>query len=109
MPLLEVLSNEGKDGRTPQAVLALARALEGLGRVNEAAAAFEWAAPRFPGLEGVARHAAFLARTGRRREAEEALAEIDRRISRANPHFRREARAWRDLAAQAIAQAQPAG
>ena len=104
MPLLEQLSNEGKEGRTPQPVLALARALEGLGRVNEASAAFEWAAPRFPGLEGVARQAAFLARTGRRREAEEALAEIDRRIARANPHFRKEARAWRDLAAHAMAQ-----
>ena len=105
MPLLEKLSEEGKEGRTPQAVLALARALEGLGRVGEAKAAYEWAAPRLPGLEGVARQAAFLAKTGHRTEAQEALTEIDRRISRANPHFRREARAWRDFAAQAIAQA----
>jgi hypothetical protein len=104
LPLLEKLSEEGKEGRTPQAVLALARALEGLGRRIEAEKAYEWAAPRFPGLEGVARQAAFLAREGRRPEAEAALAEIDRRIDRANPHFRREARAWRDFAAQAIAQ-----
>ena len=33
------------------------------------------------------------------------LAEIDRRIERANPQFRREGRAWRDLAAQALARA----
>jgi hypothetical protein len=105
LPLLEKLSEEGKEGRTPQAVLALARALEGLGRKVDAEKAYEWAAPRFPGLEGVARQAAFLAREGRRPEAEAALAEIDRRIDRANPHFRKEARAWRDFAAHAIAQA----
>ena len=104
LPLLEKLAEEGKEGRTPQAVLALARALEGLGRMYDAGNAYEWAAPRFPGLEGVARQAAFLAREGRRPEAEAALAEIDRRIERANPHFRKEARAWRDFAAQAIAQ-----
>ena len=104
LPLLEKLSEDGKEGRTPQAVLALARALEGLGRKLDADKAYEWAAPRFPGLEGVARQAAFLAREGRRPEAEAALAEIDRRIDRANPHFRKEARVWRDFAAQAIAQ-----
>ena len=104
LPLLEILSEEGHEGRTPQAVLALARALEGLGRTGEAKLAYEWAAPRFAGLEGVARQAAFLARNGRRDEAQEALAETARRIGRANPHFRREARAWRDFAAQAIAQ-----
>jgi len=104
LPLLERLAEEGKEGRTPQAVLALARALEGLGRAPDADKAYEWAAPRFPGLEGVARQAAFLARQGRRPEAEAALAEIDSRIERANPHFRREARAWRDFAAQAIGQ-----
>ncbi len=32
------------------------------------------------------------------------LAEIDKRLERANPHFRKEGRAWRDFAAQAIAQ-----
>ena len=61
--------------------------------------------PRLPGLEGVARQAAFLARTGRRAQAQESLAEIDRRLSRANPHFRKEGRLWRDFAAQAIEQA----
>ena len=101
LPLLEQLT-EDKEGQTPQAVLALARALEGLGRAHDANNAYEWAAPRFPGLEGVARQAAFLAREGRRPEAEAALAEIDRRIERANPHFRKEARVWRDFAAQAI-------
>jgi len=52
MPLLEQLGQDGKEGRTPQAMLALARAYEGLGRNDEAAATYDWAAPRFPGLEG---------------------------------------------------------
>jgi hypothetical protein len=72
--------------------------------MDEAAQAYEWTAPRLPGLEAIARQAAFLARTGKRSQAEEALAEIDRRLGRANPHFRKEGRAWRDYAAQAIGQ-----
>lgn len=105
LPLLERLRAQGKEGETPQAMLALARACEGLGRTDEAAAAYDWAAPRLPGLEGIARQAAFLARTGARSQAQEALAEIDRRLDRANPHFRKEGRLWRDYAAQAIERA----
>jgi hypothetical protein len=88
--------------RSPAVSLALGRAYEGLGRLSEADEAYQWAAGRLPGLEGLARYAAFLARTGRRSEAAESLAEIDRRIAKSNPQFRREARVWRDLAAQAL-------
>lgn len=105
LPLLEMLRLDGKQAETPQAQLALARTLEALGRIDEAGAAYRSAVARFPGLEAVARQAAFLARSGRRQEAEEALADIDKRLSRTNPRFRKEGRAWRDLAAQAIAQA----
>ncbi|HEY5409368.1 MAG TPA: hypothetical protein VIJ94_01455, partial [Caulobacteraceae bacterium] len=101
--LLQRLGAQGKEGETPQALLTFARAYEGLGRDEEAARAYEWAAPRLPGLEGVARQAAFLARTGRKAEAAETLAEIDRRLGRANPHFQKEGRVWRDFAADAIA------
>ena len=100
--LLDKLGEDGDRGRTPSAALALGRAYEGLGRNAEADVAYEWAAGRLPGLEGVGRYAAFLARQDRRQEAEEALAEMDRRIAKANPQFRREARAWRDLAARAM-------
>lgn len=103
LTMLERLQAQGKEAETPQAMLTLARTYEGLGRTAEAAAAFDWAAPRLPGLEGIARQAAFLARAGRRKEAEDVLAEIDKRLSRANPHFRKEGRAWRDFAAEAIA------
>lgn len=103
LELLQRLGAQGKEGETPQAVLTFARAYEGLGRNDEAGPSYEWAAPRLPGLEGVARQAAFLARTGRKAEAAEVLAEIDRRLGRANPHFQKEGRAWRDFAAEAIA------
>ena len=101
--LLEQL--EAANPRTPQTALALARAYEGLGRMTDAEAPYHYAAARLPGLEGIARQAAFLARTGRRAEAQEALTEIDKRIERLNSRFRKEARQWRDLAAEGIARA----
>ena len=102
---LAVLQGLGQDedkGRSPQAALALGRAYEGLGRTGEADTAYQWAAGRMPGLEGLGRYAAFLARTGRAPEAREAVVEMDRRIASANPQFRKEGRQWRDLAARAL-------
>ena len=103
LALLDRLAQDGDRDRNPAVALALGRAYEGLGRISEADAAYEGAAGRLPGLEGVGRYAAFLGRQGRRREAEEAIAEMDRRIAKANPQFRREGRAWRDFAARAMA------
>ncbi len=103
LPLLERQRElADKALRTPQAALAQGRAFEGLGRLPEAQEAYEFAAGRLPGMEALARYAAFLARAGRKAEAQEQLDEIDRRIRKADPYFRKEARAWRDLAAQAI-------
>ncbi len=102
LPLIDKLIEE-QSARNPATALAQARALEAVGRFREAGEAYEFAVGRMPGLEGLARYAAFLARTGRRQEAGDHLAEIDRRLARANPQFRREGRAWRDLAAQALA------
>ena len=104
LPLVDKLVEEQATLSAPTA-LAQARVLEALGRYAEADAAYQWAAGRLPGLEALARYAAYLARVGRKDEAAENLAEIDRRIERANPQFRREGRAWRDLAAQALARA----
>jgi hypothetical protein len=103
LALLDRLGQEGEQGRTPQAALTLGRAYDALGRTAEADTAYQWAAGRMPGLEGLGRYAAFLARTGRGGEAREAIVEMDRRIASANPQFRREARHWRDLAARALA------
>jgi hypothetical protein len=104
LPLVEKLTEE-QSTRSPATALAQARVYEALGRIAEADTAYQWAAGRLPGLEALGRYAAFLARVGRKQEAADNLAEIDRRIERANPQFRREARAWRDLAAQALARA----
>jgi hypothetical protein len=100
---LQLLDALGKgQGPTPQATLALGRAYEGLGRMREADNAYEGAVQRLPGLEAMGRYAAFLARTGHRDRAQEMLNEIDRRIARTDPTFRREGRTWRALAAEAI-------
>lgn len=99
--LLQQLSLD-PEGRTPAASLAQGRAYEALGRVSEAEAAYDWAAGRLPGLEGLGRQAAFLARTGRKEQAQELIAEMDRRLAKTNPQFRKEGRRWRDLAAAAI-------
>jgi len=103
LELLQRLKEQGPEAETPQAALAFARAYDGAGRTREAEAAYADAAPRVPGLEGIARQGAFFARTGRKAQAQEILAEIDRRLQRANPHFRREGRVWRDLVAHALA------
>jgi hypothetical protein len=103
LDLLHKLDPANERIRTPAAVLAMARAYEGLGRISEADASYEQASERMPGLEAVARRAAFLARHGRKDEAHEMLADIDRRLAAASAPFRREGRPWRDLAARALA------
>lgn len=54
-----------------------------------------------PGLEAGGRYVAFLAKTGRKADAEIGLAEIDRRLAKIAPPLRAEARIWRDMAAKA--------
>jgi len=102
-PILEKL--EADQPRTPQTALQLARTYEGLGLLAEAEGPYQYAAARLPGLEGIARQAAFLARTGRKAEAQEALNEVDKRLERTNPRFQKEGRQWRDLAAEAVRRA----
>lgn len=100
---LERLKAHGREAETPRATLAFARAYEGLGRNQEADAAYRNAADRVPGLEGGARYVAFMAKTGRRGDAEIGMAEIERRLAKIAPPLRAEARAWRDMAARALA------
>jgi hypothetical protein len=104
---LAVLDHLGQDSdaRTPSTAVALGRAYEALGRVGEADTAYQWASQRMPGFEGLARYAAFMARHGRKDEAREALAEMDKRLTKLRGHFHKEARHWRDLAAKALSEA----
>ena len=102
LPILTKLSAAGDPARAPQIALLLGRVYEGLGRTSEADEAYRTGGMRLPGLEGIARYAAFLGRTGRTAEARDLLAEIDRRVDRTNHRFMKEARAWRELAARGV-------
>ncbi|MGQ0533325.1 MAG: tetratricopeptide repeat protein [Caulobacteraceae bacterium] len=99
---LEKLKSLGPEGRAPVAALAFARAYQGLGRNEEADDAYRFAADRVPGLESGARYVAFMAKAGRREDAEIGFAEIERRLHKIAPPLRAEARQWRDLAAKAL-------
>jgi hypothetical protein len=90
---------QAQGGRPPQADLLRARALHALGRMSEAEKWYQTAVERLPGLEAMARQAAFLAETGRPDQAREILTEIERRTRKTQAHFRTEARRWRDFAA----------
>lgn len=102
---LEQLKKLGREGETPQATLAFARAYEGLGRNAEADAAYRACVDRVPGLEAGGRYVAFLAKTNRKADAELGLAELERRLQKIAPPLRAEARVWRDLAARAMGRA----
>lgn len=103
LAVLELIpGGDTSDPLTPEAVLALARAYEGLGRTDEADRAYVEAVERMPGFEAQARHAAFLAGQGRRDEAKAHLVDMDKRIGKLHGQFRSEARGWRDLAAKAL-------
>ncbi len=92
----------GPEAKSPQTALAFARAYEALDRNGEADDAYRFAADRVPGLEAGGRYVAFMAKTGRREDAEIGFAELDRRLSKIAPPLRPEARIWRDLAAKAL-------
>jgi hypothetical protein len=92
----------GREAASPITALAFARAYEGLGRNAEADEAYRFAADRVPGLEAGGRYVAFLAKVGRREDAEVGLAELDRRLAKIAPPLRPEARVWRDIAAKAL-------
>lgn len=99
---LDQLKKLGREGETPVVALAFARAYEGLGRDQEADDAYRFAADRVPGLEAGGRYVAFMAKLGRREDAEIGLAELERRLTKIAPPLRAEARVWRDIAAKAL-------
>jgi hypothetical protein len=99
---LEALSQLGEDNDTPPVALAYARAYEGLGRHAEAEPPYRFAADRTPSLEAACRYAAFLARIGRKEDAQTALAEIERRFAKVNPRLRAIDRPWVEMAARSV-------
>jgi hypothetical protein len=101
LAVLERIAAE-PEGHTPSATLAFGRAYDAVGRTSDAEAALKDAAQRLPGFEGPARYAAFLARHGRRAEAQDIVAELDKRLQKLRGQFAKEGRAWRDHAARAM-------
>jgi hypothetical protein len=99
---LDELRALGEAQDTPPVALAYARALEGLGRYDEADEPYRFAADRMPGLEAAARYVACMAKAGRKDDARIGLTEIDRRLPKIPSHFRAEARKWRAFAASAV-------
>jgi hypothetical protein len=104
LAVLERLVRDPSEGHTPTAILALGRAYEAAGRTAEADAALAEAAQRMPGFEGQARYAAFMARNGRKAEAQAMISEMDKRLTKLAAQFRKEGKHWRDLAAKALAE-----
>ncbi|HYF22084.1 MAG TPA: hypothetical protein VD929_01675 [Caulobacteraceae bacterium] len=100
--LLDQARGFGDAGVSPQAALARARALHALDRRMEAEGAYLDAVARLPGLEAPARYAVFLAETERKDQARDTLAEIDKRMAKTPGPFRKEAKTWRDHAAERI-------
>lgn len=102
LAILQQVGDLGEKARTSRAGLLMARAYHSLGRLREAEEAYTWAMERHVGLEASARYAAFLAEQGRKAEAAEILADLDKRAARTKAHFRKEARYWRDFAGAAL-------
>ncbi|MBE7219392.1 MAG: hypothetical protein INR64_13035 [Caulobacteraceae bacterium] len=100
LTLTHALVTDEETPPSPDAILAHARALEATGRADEAETFFRQAYDRMPGFEAIARYAAFLNAQGRRDQGRLLLADMDDRITRLHGPFAREARAWRELAAQ---------
>jgi hypothetical protein len=96
LTLLEAIEREGES--TAPATLAFARAYQGLGRPEDADRAYRTAMVKIPGLEPIARYAAFLRTVGRTAEAKTLITEIDGRVARTSGPFRKEAQGWQDLA-----------
>lgn len=103
--LEQVKEFDQRAAEAPVAVLLYARAYDGLGRNDDADAAYRFAADRVPGLEAGGRYVAFMAKTGRKADAEIGMAEIERRLLKIAPPLRPEARIWRDMAARALGRA----
>jgi hypothetical protein len=95
---IETLRTLGREGAAE--ALVFARAASAVGKVAEADEAFQFAAPRLPGLEAQARYIRFLRDQGREADAIAQLAELDQRLAKVPSHFKREANQWHAFAVE---------
>ena len=84
--------------RTAEVGLAIAQALEGANRLEEALAELKVLADTYPGEEGRWRYGALLRRMGRGEDAQEVFRRMVRNAERQPSHYRDAQRDWLDLA-----------
>jgi hypothetical protein len=93
----------GTPGRArPEVLLLRARALEGLGRNEEAVAAYEALLPSAVGQEAPCRLALLLESMGRRDRAHALFQQVAREIARGPRHYQRSQAEWSALARQRL-------
>ena len=102
--LLETLPPSASDSENDRAALLLARALEGCGETARALALYDELGRRMAGCEAQCRLAALLIASGRRAEAVEPLAEVERRVKRLDKFERAKDPAMYDWAARTLAE-----
>jgi hypothetical protein len=93
----------GVAGLTPEGRLFYARCLEGAGRVQEALTAYAAIADAYSGEEARCRYAMLLYTHGQTAESMALFQEIVKRANRAARDYRRNQKAWIDIARQATA------
>ena len=95
----------GVAGLTPEGRLFYARCLESAGRMPEALTAYARIADTYSGEEARCRYAMLLYTQGRTAESMALFQEIVQRANRAQRGYRRDQKAWIDIARQATAAA----
>jgi hypothetical protein len=80
--------------RAPEVGLIAARALEGLGRYDDALAEYRVLADTYSGEEGRWRYGALLSRMGRKQDAEEIFQRMLRNSDRMPEHYREAQQEW---------------
>jgi hypothetical protein len=88
--------------RPSDVALVIARALEGVNRLEEALKAFGVLADSYPGEEGRWRYGALLARLGRTHDAQEVFRRMLRNAERLPRQYRDAQKNWLDLARQSM-------
>ena len=98
LPVAQKLRASHPGFRPAEVGLVIARALEGLERLEEALSEFKVLADTYPGEEGRWRYGALLRRLGRGDDAKEVFRRMLRNAERLPPHYRDAQRDWLDLA-----------
>ncbi len=99
---LEKLRTLDADYEQGDVTLAIARALAGLGRTDDADASFRLATSQMSGLEAGARYVEYLVTVGRRDGAQRIQQDIERRYAEIPQPLRGDAYRWRELEAHVM-------